>query len=110
MNDEIKEIYLCNLEWIKTHDNIGGVMGILNFKDNMLYEEYQRLFKNIHFVLCNKDYITNLQQENKRLKQYLDDKMKDLQNIYTSYIRLQNTYDDLYDKYIDNIEGRNENE
>lgn len=51
-----------------------------------------------------------LREENKRLKKYLDDKMKDLQNIYTQYIRLQNTYEDLYDKYIDIIEGRNENE
>lgn len=61
MKDEIKEIYLSDLEWTKTHDNIGGVMGNLIFKDNMSYEDYQRLLKNDYFVLCNKDYITNLQ-------------------------------------------------
>ena len=69
MNDEIKEIYLSNLEWTKTHDNMGGVMGNIVFKNNISYEEYQKLFKSGYFVLCDKDYIINLQNENEELKQ-----------------------------------------
>lgn len=72
---------------------------------------YGRKIKELEEI--NKDHQRmniELREENKRLKRYLDDKMKDLQNIYTQYIRLQNTYDDLYDKYIDIVEGRNENE
>jgi len=69
MSDEIKEIYLSNLEWTKIHDNIGGVMANLVFKNNMSYETYQKLFKNTYYVLCTKDYITNLQQENEKLLQ-----------------------------------------
>lgn len=57
------EVYLSGLEWTKTHDNMGGVMGNIVFKDNMSYEEYQELFKTTYFVLCDKDYITNLQKD-----------------------------------------------
>jgi FtsZ-binding cell division protein ZapB len=69
MNNEIKEIYLSNLEWTKTHDNMGGVMGNLIFKDNIPYEEYEKLLKSGYFILCNKDYITNLQQEIEKLNE-----------------------------------------
>lgn len=72
MNDEIREIYLSGLEWAKTHDNMGGVMGNIVFKDNMSYEEYQKLLKTTYFTLCDKDYIINLQQENERANQYID--------------------------------------
>lgn len=72
MNNEIKEIYFSNLEWTKTHDNMGGVMGNIIFKNNMSYEEYNKLFKSCYFILCNKDYITNLQTENERLCNILD--------------------------------------
>ena len=68
-----KEIYLSNLEWIKTHDDIGGVMGNLIFKDNMSYEEYKELAKSGYFVLCNKDYITNLQQDTEMYAQLKDE-------------------------------------
>lgn len=72
MKDEIKEIYFSNLKWTKIHDNIGGVMGNVVFKQTMSYEDYQKLLKNGYFVLCNKDYITNLQEEleskNKEIK------------------------------------------
>ena len=68
MNDEIREIYLSDLEWTKTHDNMGGAMGNIVFKDNMSYEEYQELFKTTYFTLCDKDYITNLQKENEDYK------------------------------------------
>lgn len=60
MNKE--EIYLSDLEWTKTHDNMGGVMGNVVFKNNMPYEEYNKLFKSGYFILCDKDYITNLQK------------------------------------------------
>ena len=69
MNNEIKEIYLSNLKWTKTHNNTGGVMGNIVFKDNMSYEEYNKLFKSGYFIICDKDYITNLQEENKTLKE-----------------------------------------
>lgn len=72
MKDEIQEIYLSNLKWTKTHDNIGGVMGNVVFKNNMSYEKYQDLLKNGYFVLCDKDYITNLEQENERLNKSLE--------------------------------------
>lgn len=68
MTNEIKEIYLSNLEWTKTHDNMGGVIGNVIFKDNISYEEYNKLFKSGYFILCDKDYITNLEEENKFLK------------------------------------------
>lgn len=74
MENEIKEIYLSNLEWTKTHDNMGGVMGNTVFKDNMSYEEYQKLLKSGYFVLCDKDYITNLQEirkEHNIMKQFI---------------------------------------
>jgi len=69
MNNEIKEIYLSNLEWTKTHDNMGGVMCNFIFKDKISYEDYQKLLKNDYFVLCNKDYITNLQEKYKIMKE-----------------------------------------
>lgn len=67
MKDEIKEIYLSNLKWTKTHDNMGGVMGDVIFKDNMSYGTYQKLLKSSYFVLCDKDYITNLQENYDRI-------------------------------------------
>jgi len=94
MTNEIKEIYLSNLEWSKTHDNdikvnddMGGVMGNIVFKDNMPYEEFQKLFKNGYFILCDKDYITNLQEENKRLKEdnYLLIDYQDMEIRYNDY-------------------------
>lgn len=63
------EVYLSDLEWTKTHNNVGGVMGNIVFKDNMSYEEYRKLFKTTYFTLCDKDYITNLEQANERLKE-----------------------------------------
>ena len=82
MKDEIKEIYLSNLEWTKTHDNMGGVMGNLIFKDNFAFEDFQKLFKPNYFILCDKDYITNLQEELDRCVKanvILDDENAELQ-------------------------------
>lgn len=79
MNDEIREIYLSGLEWTKTHDNMGGVTGNLIFKDNMSYEEYQKLLKTTYFTLCDKDYITNLEQETEVMKMDKPSKCKNCQ-------------------------------
>lgn len=109
MNEEIKEI----LDRIETASEIFDCLlqpeectALLNYITNLQnriteLEEINRDHQRMNI---------ELREENKRLKKYLDDKMKDLQNIYTQYIRLQNTYEDLYDKYIDIVEGRNENE
>ena len=70
MKDEIKEIYLSNLEWAKTHDNIGVVRANAIFKKGISHEEFLKLFESNYFILCNKDYITNLQEENIKLKQW----------------------------------------
>lgn len=78
MNKEVKEIYLTNLKWIKNHDNMGGVICNLIFKDNMSYDDYQKLFKTTYFVLCNKDYITSLEKENKRLNNITEELEKDI--------------------------------
>ena len=71
MKDEIKEIYLSNenSRFIGTHDNMGCVMvnGILT--KNITYEEYVNIIsKAKYFLLVDKDYITNLQEENEDLK------------------------------------------
>lgn len=93
MNDEIKEIYLSNLEWTKTHDNMGGVMGNIVFKDNMSYEEYQKLFKSGYFVLCDKDYITYLQEENEKLKnEPLTNKISRIDSVVANIYRENKNY------------------
>lgn len=89
----MKDVYLSGLEWTKTHGDMGGVMGNVVFKDSMAYEDYEKLLKSGYFVLCNKDYITNLQQENKEWEmifdtfssrpyahRYLEEKRKELGN------------------------------
>ena len=63
MNNEIKEIYLLNSKWTKIHNNMGGVMANIVFKNDMSYEEYNKLFKSSYFIICDKDYITNLQKK-----------------------------------------------
>ena len=65
------EVYLSDLEWTKTHDNMGGVMGNIVFKDVMSYEEYRKLLKTTYFTLCDKDYITNIEQVNERLRNHI---------------------------------------
>lgn len=78
MNDEIREVYLSDLEWTKTHNNMGGVMGNAVFKDNMPYEEYRKLLKTTYFTLCDKSYITNLQKENEDYKSRVEKAIKDI--------------------------------
>lgn len=63
-----KKVYLINLEWTQTHDNVGGVKGEFVLSDNITYEEYEKLIKNTYFYLNNSD----LQQENKQLKERID--------------------------------------
>lgn len=78
----MKDVYLSGLEWTKTHDDMGGVMGNLVFKDNVAYEDYEKLLKSGYFVLCDNDYITNLQQENERLKETIDKSLDMLIVVY----------------------------
>lgn len=78
----MREVYLSGLEWTKTHGGMGGVMGNVIFKDNMTYEDYETLLKSGYFVLCSKDYITNLQQDTEmyaQLKDEYEEEIKDLQ-------------------------------
>lgn len=70
------EVYLSDLEWTKTHNNMGGVMGNAVFKDVMPYEEYRKLLKTTYFTLCDKDYITNLQKENEDYKSKVEKAIK----------------------------------
>lgn len=72
------EVYLSDLEWTKTHDNMGGVMGNAVFKDVMPYEEYRKLLKTTYFTLCDNDYITNLQKENEDYKSRVEKAIKDI--------------------------------
>ena len=67
MSEDIKEIYLSNLEWTKTHDNMGGVMGNVVFKDNISYEEYEKLINNVYCILTKKDEIETLTKRNKEI-------------------------------------------
>lgn len=53
-----KKVYLSNLEWTNTHDNMGGVKANIVFKDNMTYEEYEKLCEDTYYVLTN----TNLEE------------------------------------------------
>lgn len=92
------EVYLSDLEWTKTHNNMGGVMGNIVFKDNMSYEEYRKLFKTTYFTLCDKDYITNLEQANERLRNHI-------QMIpYLQTVREKEDYKSRVEKAIEDIE------
>lgn len=97
MKDEIKEIYLSNLEWTKTHDNMGGVMGNIVFKDNMSYEKYQDLLKSGYFGLCDKDYITNLEQENEKLKEKIKQQDKQITEYQDEIFARDNSWYDMQD-------------
>lgn len=66
MND-IRDVYLSNLEWTRVHGNMGGVVGNIVFNKLMTHEDYQRLSNSTHFILCNKDYIALLEQNYERI-------------------------------------------
>lgn len=100
MKDEIKEVYLSGLEWTETnYDNMGGVMGNIVFKDNMSYEEYQKLTEGF-FILCDKDYITNLQQENEKKDAYI----KYLHEYNPKYYKGKKFYRDSKEELIQRID------
>lgn len=67
-----KEVYFSNLEWIKTHDNMGCVKGDLIFKDNISYEEYEKILKERYFVLSN----IQLQSNWNSLREWLEEEYK----------------------------------
>ena len=54
-----KKVYLSNLEWVKTHDNMGGVKAEIVFNDNMTYDEYKELHDKTYYVLTD----TNLEEK-----------------------------------------------
>lgn len=77
MTKEIKEIYISSTDWVHTHDNMGGVKADIVFKENMSEEEYKKMaYTNL--IICNKDYIINLQEENKKLRMRNDMLRKDI--------------------------------
>lgn len=94
-----KEVYISGLEWTRTHDNMGGVVGNIVFKDNMHYEEYQRLTEGF-FILCDKDYITNLQK-------YFNVKVIKYEELLEKYFNIQQRIDKAIEyiekEYQDNI-------
>lgn len=64
-----KEVYFSNLEWNGIKDTkFGGVKGNIFFKGGISYEEYNKLLKNTYYLICSKDYIISLEEENKKLK------------------------------------------
>lgn len=46
-----EEVYFSNLDWIKTHDDIGGVRGTVIFKNNMTYEDYKEISHKTYLLL-----------------------------------------------------------
>lgn len=66
MND-VRDVYLSNLEWSRVRGDMGGVVGNIIFDKLMTHEDYQRLSNNTHFMLCNKDYIELLEQNYERM-------------------------------------------
>ena len=122
MKDEIKEIYLSNLEWTKTHDNMGGVNGNITFKNSISLKEFEKILENTYVILCDKDYITNLQEEvedlrrifgtwnNRKLikkfnKEY--DKEDKNKNPNRNYVAIYPDAEEVYKRYYD-YKSRNE--
>lgn len=65
-----KQVYLSNLEWIKTHDNMGGVKAEIVFKDNMTYDEYKELHDKTYYVLTDTNLENNIDKALKKLNKY----------------------------------------
>ena len=86
MKDEIKEIYLSNLEWTKTHDNMGGVMGNVIFKNSISLKEFEKIVENTYVILCDKDYITNLQEK-------LNNQAEEINRLYKQREKFMKKYD-----------------
>lgn len=55
-----KKVYLSNLEWVKTHDNMGGVKAEIVFKDTMTYDEYKELLDKTYYVLTDTNLENNI--------------------------------------------------
>ena len=90
-----KEVYLSNLEQTKvTYDNLCGVRGEIVFKDVMVYGEYQKLQEGF-FILCDKDYIANLQQELKEANESVEwwtNRFKAIQKENENFRKLKERY------------------
>ena len=96
-----KEVYLSNLEWTKTHDNIGGVMGNVVFKDNISYEEYEKLFDTVYYILTKKDEIETLTKRNKEIYEGFMATTEELCETTKEVERLNNIINEL-EKYLQN--------
>ena len=62
-----EEVYLSNLEWTKTHDNVGGVKGNIILKNCISYENYRKLFNTTYYILTTNDEIEALNKRNKEI-------------------------------------------
>lgn len=69
-----KKVYLSNLEWVNTHNNMGGVKADIVFKDSMTYDEYKELHDKTYCVLTD----TNLEEKWNNLKKCRDKALKKL--------------------------------
>ena len=99
MNNELKRYYFTEIEWIKTSHNFGIVTGNITFIDSFSRENYEKMFRNKYFILCDEDYITNLQEENKKLKDDKDSWHRVAQRNYNELL-------DRIDKAIEYINNR----
>lgn len=46
-----EEIYLSNLDWVNTHDNMGGVIGHIIFKNAMTHEKFEKIISKSYLLL-----------------------------------------------------------
>ena len=44
-----QQVYLCNLEWNKIHDNVGGVVGNIVFKNAISHENFEKIISKTYF-------------------------------------------------------------
>ena len=72
-----KKVYLSDLEWTKTHDNMGGVKANIVFNDNMTYDEYKELHDKTYYVLTD----TNLEEKWNNLRNDIDKVIKTLETL-----------------------------
>lgn len=79
-----EEVYLSNLEWTKTHDNIGCVMGNVVLKNSKSYEEYKKLLDTTYYILTTKEKIETITkpylEEIERLNNIIDKLEIDIEN------------------------------
>ena len=72
-----EEVYFTNLDWYKTHDNMGGVVGTFVFKNNMTYEEYKDIQRKMYLLLeeSQQEEIDRLNRIIKQAIEYIENSM-----------------------------------